>query len=97
MACNEITFCELREKVVINIIDGKKLGHILDISMNLGGKVLGLILPAERRVFKGFNSGDTIFIPYDKIVRIGEDAILVELLCNIGNVEENVCKKNIPM
>ncbi len=30
---SDLTFCELREKEVINIVDGKKLGRILDIEI----------------------------------------------------------------
>lgn len=76
---SEITFCELRDKIVINVIDGKRLGHILDMSINLCGKIIGIILPAERKVFKGFAACDTIFIPWRNIVKVGEDAVLVEL------------------
>lgn len=86
---SEISFCEMREKIVINVIDGKRLGHILDLSINLCGKIIGIILPAERKIFRGFVGGDTIYIPWRNIVKIGEDAILVELIAGIECCERD--------
>ena len=39
----DLTFCELREKEVVNIADGKKLGRILDIAFTSNGTIKGLI------------------------------------------------------
>lgn len=75
----EISFVELRQKVVVNIADGKNLGHIIDaIFDDSYGKLLGFVVPGLKRGF--FKSQNDIFIPYQHICKIGIDVILVELL-----------------
>lgn len=74
----DCSFLELREKIVINVVDGKKLGHICDMLFTLKGKINAIIVPAERRFFKA-SSCDTICIPWCNICKIGQDTILVEL------------------
>ena len=75
----EITFCELREKDVVNTADGKNLGKILDMVLNVCGNVTGIIVPGERRMLRCVSKDDSLFIPWKSIVKIGEDVILVEL------------------
>ncbi|MBO5395120.1 MAG: YlmC/YmxH family sporulation protein [Clostridia bacterium] len=76
----ETTFIELRCKEVVNVIDGRRLGHIADLVFDLGSAcVLGFILPGEKTGWNIFKANEQIFLPYSSIVRIGEDAILVEL------------------
>lgn len=76
----ETSFYELRMKSVINVIDGKNLGHICDIVLEVcSGKILGFVVPGQRRWFHIFKSCEDIFIPYHNICKIGVDTILVEL------------------
>ena len=75
----DLTFCELREKEVVNIADGKKLGRILDIAFTSNGTIKGLIVPGEKKFFKNISGDESIFVPWKNIVKIGEDAILVQL------------------
>ena len=75
----ELTFCELREKEVVNIIDGRRLGRLLDIAFSRKGHIVGIIVPGERRFFKNITGGDSIFIKWQHVKKIGQDAILVEL------------------
>lgn len=76
----ESSFLELRCKEVVNILDGRKLGHITDVVFDLScARVLGFVLPGEKRGWNFLRSGDQIFLPFASIVKIGEDAILVEL------------------
>lgn len=76
---NDLTFCQLKEKEVINVVDGKQLGRILDIAFTPSGHVTGIIVPGERKFLKNITCSDSIFVPWKCIVRIGEDTILVEL------------------
>ena len=77
----EISFVELRQKVVVNVADGKNLGHIIDaIFDDCYGKLLGFVVPGIKRGF--FKSQNDIFISYQNICKIGVDVILVELLPN---------------
>ena len=76
----EATFIELRCKEVVNVIDGRRLGHIIDLVFELGSaRVLGFILPGEKTGWNLFKNTEQLFVPYGCIVRIGEDTILIEL------------------
>ncbi len=73
----EVTYLDLKEKEVINVFNGKKLGRIMDIVFDsTNGSVLGLVVPGDKKIFR---KGDDVFIPLDKIKRIGNDVILVGL------------------
>jgi len=79
----DVTFLELRCKEVINIIDGKRLGKIIDILFyTKQGRICGLIVPGDKS-FNIFRRNDDILVPWKNILRIGEDVILVELF--LGN------------
>lgn len=76
----ESSFLELRCKEVINVTDGRKLGHIVDIVFDLiSARVLGVVVPGEKSFWNVFKSGSQLFIPFSCICKIGDDAILVEL------------------
>lgn len=71
---------ELRMREVINVLDGRRLGLIKDIDIDVeNGKINALVLPGPARVFGFFGREDEIIIPWEKIVRIGLDVILVEV------------------
>ena len=76
----ERSFLELRCKEVVNVTDGKKLGHIIDIVFDLPtGRIKGLVVPVQDGGFSLFKKAKNIFIPYHQICKIGNDIILVEL------------------
>ena len=76
----ESTFIELRCKEIVNILDGRRLGHIIDMVFDLGSaRVLGFIKKKKKTGWNIFKNSNQLFIPYGCIVRIGEDTILVEL------------------
>ena len=73
----EVSFTELKEKEIVNVSDGKKLGHIVDILFdNSSGSVRGIIVPGEKRVFR---KSEDVFIPLERLKKIGDDVILVNL------------------
>jgi YlmC/YmxH family sporulation protein len=74
----QLTFCELRKKDVINLIDGRRLGRIIDVIFNIKGHIEGFIVPGIRK-WTFFKACDNIFIKWCDIKKIGEDVILVEL------------------
>ena len=81
----ECSFLELRCKEVINVVDGRCLGHVVDIVFDLRtGCICGLVVPGERGFWNMFKKCNELFVPYNQICKIGEDTILVELYCNQG-------------
>ena len=75
-----IKVSDLRARDVVNILDGKKLGNIIDIDLDLdNGKVTSLILPGRNRRYSFFSRREELAVPWNKIVRIGRDVILVEM------------------
>jgi len=71
---------ELREKEVVNIKDGKRLGLISDIELNLEeGRIEAIIIPGQGRFLGIFGKEFDYIIPWKNIKKIGIDTILVEL------------------
>lgn len=91
----ESSFLELRCKEVVNILDGRKLGHIIDLIFDLScARVLGFIVPGEKTGWGFFKNSGQLFIPYGCIKKIGEDAILVELLPQGAPVNPYILSNN---
>lgn len=69
---------ELREKDVINTCGGRRLGFICDYQIDADcGKICAVFVTDQ--MFGTFCCKNTIRIPWEKIVCIGEDTILVEM------------------
>ena len=65
---------------MVNIVDGRRLGHIIDVVFNLASAcVSGIVVPGEKSFWNVFKSGAEFFIPFSQIVKIGEDTILVQI------------------
>ena len=74
---------DLREKEVINVRDGTRLGLISDIEVNLEkGTVEAIMLPGPGRILGLFGKNLDYVIIWQNIVRIGSDVILVDLNLN---------------
>ena len=72
-------FSYLREKEVINIYDGKRLGFVCDFEFEPAtGKICTLIIPEECGKWNFFGKERAYFVPWRCIRRIGDDIILVE-------------------
>lgn len=75
---------DLTEKEVINITDGRRLGLISDIDVNLEkGKINAIIVPNNEKVFGLFGKEYESEIKWAEIKKIGIDVILVEVKGNI--------------
>jgi len=76
----ELSFCDLRAKEVINVCDGKRLGNVIDIIIDCRhARVCGIVVPFDKGFLNIFKGNQDIFIPWNKIVKIGRDVVLVEL------------------
>lgn len=72
---------DLRQKQVINIADGKRLGYVYDIEMDLSdGRVDSLVIPGEGKLLGVFGKNSDYIIPWENIKKIGRDTILVEFI-----------------
>lgn len=94
----EMSFCQLKNKDVINVCDGKNYGKIIDLVFDTCcGKVLGIIVPANKNFFQIFKSSNDILIPYNRICKIGKDIILVDIImqnnCSQFN-NINICSED---
>ncbi len=71
----------IRDKEVINICDGKSLGFVCDIEINLReGRIEGIVLPGQKGFLNIFGRETEDFIIKWKDVRtVGDDVILVEI------------------
>jgi YlmC/YmxH family sporulation protein len=71
---------DFRQKEVINISDGKRLGFVSDVEIDLeSGKVEAVILPGVGKLFGLLGKESEFIIPWDSIKKVGEDIILVDL------------------
>ena len=69
---------ELQHKDIIDL-NGGKIGNIIDVKLDMSGKLESFVIENGKRLFK-FNSKDSESeISWDKIEKIGEDVILVRL------------------
>ena len=75
----EVSYSALKNKEVVNVSDGKKLGHIIDILFDsVSGEVKGVVVPGDKRLFR---KSDDVFIPLARVKKIGDDVVLVFLQC----------------
>lgn len=74
---------DLREKEVINVCDGRRLGYVYDVEVEAcSGRIVAIIVLFDCRVF-GFGKCEELVIPWDKISCFGEDAVLVSIGADI--------------
>lgn len=79
MNTKQYTFCEMTKKTVVNVADGRTLGNVCDMAFGSNGGVIGFVVPGKKSFFKSITSSETIFIPWNRIVKIGSDTVLVSL------------------
>ncbi len=71
--------CELRDKEVINICDGEKLGNVCDLDFDVcTGEVCALIIPGPCKIFGILGRDSEYVIPFCDVTRIGSDVVLVD-------------------
>ena len=67
---------DLQDKDIVNVIDGKMVGSIIDVLINPDGSMNSLIV--ERGKFFKLSHGE-IEIKWAQVKKIGEDVILVSI------------------
>jgi len=92
----EISFAELKSKQIVNVVDGKCLGRIIDIILDAKScKILGIVVPNPSCQGWFFKKNREIFVPFNAICKIGVDVILIELYVDRRDDCEIDCDCNI--
>lgn len=71
---------DFQTKDVINIVDGKRLGQISDLELDLRqGRIEAIVVPSYSRFMGMFGGRSDLIIPWHNIVKIGSDVVLVKM------------------
>jgi len=70
---------DLQSKTIINLIDGKNIGSIIDASVDENGNIIDLLVEKKRFFWSIFSSKKAISVKWKNIEKIGEDVILVNI------------------
>ena len=70
---------DLQDKEIIDISTGRRVGNIIDVVISRKGEISKLILEERKMSKKIFgNSKENNTITWNKIIKIGDDIILVD-------------------
>ena len=68
---------DLQSKDIVNMLDGKNVGRIIDIDINEDGKVNYFVVEPKKYLKRISVYNNEILINYNDIVKIGKDVVLV--------------------
>ena len=93
---NKCSINDLKDKEVINICDGKRLGYINDVEIDLcAGCVLAIVVlfdwEDEKYMIIPAGKCEELVIPWDRIGCFGKDAVLVNV--DVAVYEKLGCEK----
>ncbi len=84
-------FSELRNKEVIHVCEGCRLGYVSDLIFEQpSGRICALIIPGPCRFLGLFGRQDDYVIPWQCVRKVGEDIVLVDGLATQWRVP---CKR----
>ena len=86
-----MSFSDLKQKDVINICDGRKMGRPIDLILNERACVEALVVPGGGGGMLGLLKPERegCIIPWRMVRQIGDDVILVEIEQNPLEAKEN--------
>ncbi len=67
---------DLQSKNIVNVLDGKNVGSIIDVNVNEAGAIESLVIENNKRLLSFSKEAETVVLWKD-ITKIGEDVILV--------------------
>ena len=71
---------DFKEKEVVSLNEGKILGFVVDVQADfITGEINSIIVAKTGKIFGNIMGKNNLTIPWDKIKKIGEDVILVEI------------------
>ena len=75
-----MTFTELKQKDVVNVRDGRRLGKPVDLVLNESACVEALVVPLPGGILNLLRQEkEGCIVPWNRVLRIGDDVILVEV------------------
>ncbi|WP_400163208.1 YlmC/YmxH family sporulation protein [Brevibacillus sp. TJ4] len=75
-----VKISDFQTKEVVNILDGKRLGQISDLEIDLRhGRIESIVIPGPGKFLGFLASGNDYIIPWRNIVKIGKDVVLVRM------------------
>ena len=88
-----VCFTELQCKEVICVNDGRRLGFIADVQVEVPeGNVVAVVVPGPCRFLGVLGRHDDFVIPWKCIRRIGPDIVLVDIClddCRVPKIKQN--------
>jgi len=73
----DCVFTDLRNKEVINLHSGRRLGYVTDVELDVrDARLLAILVPGESSLFR---RAPALRIPWACIEHVGEDLILVNI------------------
>lgn len=77
---------EIRDKEVININNGERMGYAYDFELDLDqGIIVGIVMSGTSKVLGFFGKSEEIIIEWASIIKIGTDTILVDYNNELGS------------
>ena len=71
---------DFKQKEVVSLNEGKILGFVVDVQADFeNGEIKEIIVAKPGKMFGNIMGKNNITIPWDKIKKIGDDVILVEI------------------
>lgn len=81
---------EISNKDIIRESDGTKLGRIHDVTIDIAtGKIISIHISNGFRFSSLFSSKEENLIPWNKIVKVGSDVIIVDTVHKINMEIDN--------
>jgi YlmC/YmxH family sporulation protein len=77
-----VRFTDLHCKEVVCVSDGRRLGFISDMRVDVcDGRIAAIIVPGQCRLGGIWGGQEDYVIPWSSICRIGPDIVLVDIDC----------------
>lgn len=71
---------DFKQKEVINLNDGSIMGFVVDVQADFeNGEIHSIIVAKTGKLFGNVMGKNNVTIPWEKIQKIGEDVILVDI------------------
>ncbi len=78
-----MTFSDLRRKEVINVCDGRRMGCVCDIIIDVNTcRLDAIVVPGCFSITSMFQKQRNIIVPWNKIRKLGDDVIIVDVPIN---------------